>query len=84
MKEFIYASWLEFIGLLELLEFIEFIELLELLELLEFIGLLELVGFLGLFELRMQIFNKSRIHFGDNFSLIVNTIKVILSYIFLV
>jgi len=58
--------------------------LLELLGLIEFVGLLELLGLLGLFELRVQILDETGIHFGNNFSLIINSFKIILVDIFLI
>ncbi len=54
------------------------IGLLGLIELLEFVGLLELL------ELRAQILYKTRIHFGNDFSLIINPFKIILVDIFLI
>lgn len=57
------------------------IGLLGLLGLLEFIGLFELLGFIGLFGLlglRVEIFDKTRVHLRYNFSLIVNLLKIIL------
>jgi hypothetical protein len=55
--------------------------------LLEFIGSLELIGLLGLLgfvELGLQIFDEPRIYSGYDFSLVMNVLKVFLSYIFLV
>ena len=62
----------------------EVIKFIGLLRLLGFVGLLGLLEFIELLELRAQILYETRIHFGNDFSLIINPFKIILVDILLI
>jgi len=48
------------------------------------LGFIELLGFVGFFELGVQIFYKTRIHFGYFFGLYVDLLENLLCYVILI